>query len=204
MDRSGVEYIGGNLHDKYHPNTTDTSAACCVLCEADPGCVLWTWRSSCWGNTSGCCWLKSAEAWAGRRIDSKGSYSGSTRPLPPIPPAPLPTQVVYRCISGVCVKMGPPNGGATYSSPLCNNTCATGAPALSQLKTMRMQVLSIGQVKPAGWLQKQLATQVNGLSGHLQRFWPDVRNSSWLYPENRWQETYSDRGGNLPYWLNGV
>ena len=29
-------------------------------------------------------------------------------------------------------------------------------------------------------------------------------NSSWLYPENRWHETYSDRGGNLPYWLNGV
>ena len=25
-----------------------------------------------------------------------------------------------------------------------------------------------------------------------------------IYPENRWEETYSDRGGNLPYWLNGV
>ena len=42
------------------------------------------------------------------------------------------------------------------------------------------------------------------MSGHLARVWPDVMNSTWVYPENRWHETYSDRGGNLPYWLNGV
>ena len=64
--------------------------------------------------------------------------------------------------------------------------------------------MPLGSIKPTGWLYNQLKTQADGLSGHLQRFWPDVRNSSWLYPENRWQETYSDRGGNLPYWLNGV
>ena len=46
--------------------------------------------------------------------------------------------------------------------------------------------------------------KVNGLSGHLQRFWPDVMKSSWLYPGNHWNETQSDRGGNMPYWLNGV
>ena len=45
---------------------------------------------------------------------------------------------------------------------------------------------------------------MNGLSGHLQRFWPDVMKSSWLYPGNHWNETQSDRGGNMPYWLNGV
>ena len=33
---------------------------------------------------------------------------------------------------------------------------------------------------------------------------PDVMNSTWIYPNGRWQETYSDRGGNMPYWLNGV
>ena len=59
-------------------------------------------------------------------------------------------------------------------------------------------------VTPAGWLRDQLLVQLNGLSGHLQRFWPDVRNSTWIYPGGRWQETYSDRGGNMPYWLNGV
>lgn len=46
--------------------------------------------------------------------------------------------------------------------------------------------------------------QVDGLSGHLPRFWSDIMNSTWLYPEHRWRETFSDRGGNLPYWLNGV
>lgn len=53
-------------------------------------------------------------------------------------------------------------------------------------------------------LSVPLAMQVDGLSGHLPRFWSDVINSTWLYPEHHWRETYSDRGGNLPYWLNGV
>lgn len=59
-------------------------------------------------------------------------------------------------------------------------------------------------MRPTGWLKDQLQTQVDGLSGHLQRFWPDVQNSTWLKPQFKWNETYSDRGGNLPYWLNGL
>jgi hypothetical protein len=62
----------------------------------------------------------------------------------------------------------------------------------------------VGSVRPTGWLQTQLQLQVDGLSGHLPRFWSDIVNSTWLRPEHRWRETYSDRGGNLPYWLNGV
>ena len=206
MDRPGTTYIGGNLHDKYHPNTTQTPPECCALClEIGAGCVFWTWSPTCWGNTTGCCWLKSAQAWVGRRVDKAGhSYSGSTHPLPPVPPVPPPKSAVYKCVSGVCVKTGPPRGGVVYYGPSCNNSCAAEVPVLSKLRTMRMQMLPVGDVVPTGWLKMQLATQVNGLSGHLQRFWPDVRNSSWLHPENRWQETYSDRGGNLPYWLNGV
>ena len=202
MDVPGAEYIGGNLHDKHHPNTTRTHAGCCTLCQEADGCVLWTWSPMCWSNMTNCCWLKTAEAWAGRRVEKAGtSYSGSTHALPP---APAPAgDVVYRCVGGVCVKAGPANGTA-FSSPTCNSTCHREIPALSGLGSLRMRMLPVGDVRPAGWLEKQLATQVNGLSGHLERFWPDVRNSTWIYPENRWQETYSDRGGNLPYWLNGV
>ena len=35
-----------------------------------------------------------------------------------------------------------------------------------------MAMLPVGDVVPAGWLAAQLKTQINGLSGHLQRFWP--------------------------------
>ena len=69
---------------------------------------------------------------------------------------------------------------------------------------MQMRELAVGSVQPTGWLAVQLQLQVEGLSGHLPHFWVDLVNSTWLWPEHRWRETFSDRGGNLPYWLNGV
>ena len=52
------------------------------------------------------------------------------------------------------------------------------------------------QIKPAGWLKRQLQIQAEGLSGHLDQIWPDVRDSGWLGGErNDWE-----RG---PYWLDG-
>lgn len=52
------------------------------------------------------------------------------------------------------------------------------------------------QIKPKGWLLKQLQIQAKGLSGNLDKMWPDVRDSAWI-------------GGNregwerVPYWLDG-
>lgn len=41
--------------------------------------------------------------------------------------------------------------------------------------------LPLGQIRPAGWLLRQLRIQADGLSGHLDEFWPDVGpNSGWL------------------------
>ena len=52
------------------------------------------------------------------------------------------------------------------------------------------------EIKPAGWLKRQLQIQAEGLSGHLDKIWPDVRDSGWLGGErNDWE-----RG---PYWLDG-
>ena len=79
-----------------------------------------------------------------------------------------------------------------------------GSGPITTLAPLAFERLTLGMVRPTGWLHNQLTVQLYGLSGHLQRFWPDVANSSWIYPENHWAETYSDRGGNLPYWLNGV
>jgi len=52
------------------------------------------------------------------------------------------------------------------------------------------------EIKPDGWLRRQLEIQAEGLSGNLHKIWPDIRDSAWI-------------GGNregwerVPYWLDG-
>ena len=52
------------------------------------------------------------------------------------------------------------------------------------------------EIKPEGWLRRQLEIQAEGLSGNLHKIWPDIRDSAWI-------------GGNcegwerVPYWLDG-
>jgi hypothetical protein len=38
----------------------------------------------------------------------------------------------------------------------------------------RFYSLPLGATRPKGWLLKQLRIQANGLTGHLDEFWPDV------------------------------
>lgn len=61
-----------------------------------------------------------------------------------------------------------------------------------------MTPLPLGQIRPSGWLQRQLRTQADGLGGHLDEFWPDVGpQSGWLGgPGESWE-----RG---PYFLDGL
>ncbi len=54
-----------------------------------------------------------------------------------------------------------------------------------------------GSIRPGGWLLNQLRIQANGLSGHLDEFWPDVAESGWIGGDAEGWE----RG---PYWLDGV
>ncbi len=60
------------------------------------------------------------------------------------------------------------------------------------------QALPLGSIKPRGWLHDQLTVQANGLSGHLDEFWPDLGpNSGWLGGDGESWE----RG---PYYLDGL
>jgi len=57
--------------------------------------------------------------------------------------------------------------------------------------------LSPGIIRPRGWLYRQLRLQADGLSGHLDQFWPDVANSAWIGGDAEGWE-------RRPYWLDGV
>jgi len=59
------------------------------------------------------------------------------------------------------------------------------------------ELLPLGQVRPTGWLLDQLQIQADGLTGHLDEFWPDVARSRWIGGDVEGWE----RG---PYWLDGL
>ncbi|MHB8837537.1 MAG: beta-L-arabinofuranosidase domain-containing protein [Gemmatimonadaceae bacterium] len=57
--------------------------------------------------------------------------------------------------------------------------------------------LPIGSIRPRGWLARQLRIQADGLSGHLDEFWPDVAQSQWFGGSAEGWE-------RAPYWLDGA
>ncbi|MBA2393755.1 MAG: glycoside hydrolase family 127 protein [Ktedonobacteraceae bacterium] len=57
--------------------------------------------------------------------------------------------------------------------------------------------LSLGNIHPTGWLLNQLRIQANGLSGHLDEFWPDIADSAWIGGSGEGWE-------RAPYWLDGL
>jgi uncharacterized protein len=43
--------------------------------------------------------------------------------------------------------------------------------------------LPLRTITPHGWLYDQLRVQADGLSGHLDEFWPDIAESARVSPE---------------------
>ena len=64
------------------------------------------------------------------------------------------------------------------------------------MKELKFGFFTTREIKPTGWLKKQLEIQASGLAGNLDKVWPDVRDSAWIG---------GDRDGweRVPYWLDG-
>ena len=52
------------------------------------------------------------------------------------------------------------------------------------------------EIKPSGWLRRQLEIQAEGLSGNLDKVWNDIKNSAWIGGDKEGWE-------RVPYWLDG-
>ena len=55
---------------------------------------------------------------------------------------------------------------------------------------------TVKEIKPEGWLLNQLRIQASGLSGNLDKFWPDIKDSKWIGGQAEGWE-------RVPYWLDG-
>lgn len=55
---------------------------------------------------------------------------------------------------------------------------------------------TFNEIKPLGWLKRQLEIQAEGLSGNLDKIWPDIKDSAWIGGSR-------DGWERVPYWLDG-
>ncbi|KAJ8078227.1 hypothetical protein PM082_000433 [Marasmius tenuissimus] len=70
------------------------------------------------------------------------------------------------------------------------------------LAPFKFAPLPLGAVKPTSdsWLMTQLNAQANGLHGHLQDFWDNIKESNWIGGD----KDYSELNEAGSYWLNGL
>ena len=66
----------------------------------------------------------------------------------------------------------------------------------AQIRPANYQTIPLKDLTPLGWYKNQLQIQSDGLSGHLDLFWPDIKDSKWIGGQAEGWE-------RLPYWLDG-
>ena len=50
----------------------------------------------------------------------------------------------------------------------------------AQIRPANYQTIPLKDLTPLGWYKNQLQIQSDGLSGHLDLFWPDIKDSKWI------------------------
>ena len=91
-------------------------------------------------------------------------------------------------------------GVAAGSLPLAATAEQRPANVSSAARTLTAPAftpLPLGAIRPTGWLARQLRLQADGLTGHLDEFWPDVADSQWFGGKAEGWE-------RAPYWLDGA
>ena len=99
-------------------------------------------------------------------------------------------------LAGVAAGVAAANMTPFEDGEIAASGQGTGKSA-SLLADPAFRPLPLGAIRPAGWLQRQLRIQADGLSGHLDDFWPDVGQSQWFGGSAEGWE-------RAPYWLDGV
>ena len=95
-------------------------------------------------------------------------------------------------------RLPSPPGNAVPASAQAPSPTKTVVKDRAPLTSSAFYSLSLGSIRPRGWLKDQLEIQASGLSGHLDETWADVgQNSGWLGGTGESWE----RG---PYFLDGL
>ena len=97
-----------------------------------------------------------------------------------------------------CLLVSPIPNTSAADSDLPKLPNATIFENRAPLPANQYYLLPLTSIRPRGWLRRQLEIQAQGLSGHLDEFWPDLGpNSGWLGGTGESWE----RG---PYFLDGL
>lgn len=67
------------------------------------------------------------------------------------------------------------------------------------LLTKPYMELSLGSIRPKGWLKEMLVRQKNGASGRMDELYPEV-----MGPRNGWLGGDGDQWERGPYWIDGL
>ena len=106
-----------------------------------------------------------------------------------------------RClvILGALLILFPETAGIVPGAPTGSRLVLSGpVKNRAPLPPNALYLLPLTAIRPTGWLRRQLQIQTDGLSGHLDEFWPDLgANSGWLGGTGESWE----RG---PYFLDGL
>ena len=99
--------------------------------------------------------------------------------------------------AGVAVGVAPLGSEAANVARAPDEGAQAAASRIAGLADPAFRPLPLGAIRPAGWLQRQLRIQADGLTGHLDEFWPDVAQSQWFGGKAEGWE-------RAPYWLDGA